>query len=161
MPLKNVYQNSKVIKLGLKHLKCCIKLDQKTLNGLWSLQQWKNQLTDPTNICLGLIHDSELIALGCGWTVLDEINITLIAVNPLHQRIGLGKLILTSLLNYARSRLITVATLEVKETNYAAIYFYESLNFKRIASRPKLYQDSSNAIVFQKTFKKNAKEISS
>ena len=85
--------NLKIIQLGEMHLDDCVELDQKSSNGLWSKSQWEIELTDPKRICLGIIElkTKKLLGICSAWLVTDELQITFIAVHPLHQRKGLGK----------------------------------------------------------------------
>ena len=91
----------RVIKLGINHLKDCIELDQKCLKGLWTNSQWEREIIDPKRICLGIIqmNSSKLLALCSGWLVVDELQISMIAVHPLYRRRGLGRFILSELIS--------------------------------------------------------------
>ena len=80
--------NFTIIQLGITHLNACLDLDQKSLKGLWNKSQWERELTDPKRICLGIIEleTKKLLGVCSAWLVLDEIHITSIAVQPIHQR---------------------------------------------------------------------------
>ena len=145
----------KTIQLGITHLNACIDLDQKSLKGLWSRSQWERELTDPHRICLGLIEleTKKLLGLCSAWLVIDELQITSIAVDPLHQRKGLGKFLLSDLIkrtNLLRSNQIH---LEVKKTNEPAKAFYKSMGFKVIGNRSNFYKDGSDALILTKELK--------
>ena len=86
-----------VISLNLKNVSSCMKLDQIALKGLWSKKQWEKELSDSRKLCLGIIQSSEIIALGCGYVILDELHLTAIAVHPHHRRIGLAQIVLSNL----------------------------------------------------------------
>ena len=137
----------KVITLGVDHLKKCFQLDQIALNGFWSEQQWKKELTDSKRLCLGLLNNSELLSFACGWIVIDELQITAIAVHPHYQRMGMGKKILSNLLLQAKSLGLKKATLEVKSNNASAKALYKSLNFKLSGKRKKFYRDGNDALI--------------
>tara|TARA_Y100001968_G_scaffold330294_1_gene381735 strand:+ start:2122 stop:2580 length:459 start_codon:yes stop_codon:yes gene_type:complete len=137
----------KVISLDVHHLKKCIELDEIALDGFWSEEQWKKELTDSERLCLGLINKSQLIAFACGWIVMDELQITAIAVHPNHQGIGKGKIILSKLLFRAKSLGLNKATLEVKNNNSSAKALYKSLDFKLSGKRKNYYRDGSDALI--------------
>ena len=146
---KKLYPQIKIKKIGIKYLNHCIRLDQETLNGIWTKRQWQEELTSTKRISLGAFQETKLIGLTSGWLTIDEINITFVGVNPLYQNQGIGTLMVLSLLQHSREIGISIATLEVKEKNLAAKALYESLDFHQIGSRYKLYQDGSNAVIYQ------------
>tara|TARA_Y100001968_G_scaffold238731_1_gene222146 strand:- start:636 stop:1130 length:495 start_codon:yes stop_codon:yes gene_type:complete len=137
----------KLISLGVSHLSKCCELDEIALNGLWSKDQWRKELSDSARLCLGLMNQSQLIAFACGWIVAGELQITSIAVYPNYQRMGLGKAILSELLLKARSLGVKKATLEVKITNESAKALYKSLEFKIKGRRKQIYRDGSDALI--------------
>ena len=146
---KILYSKIKIKKLGIQYLDHCIKLDKETLNGIWTERQWKDELTCAKRMCFGALHQTKLIGLISGWLATDEINITFVGVHPLFQNQGIASLMVLSLLSSSKEIGISTATLEVKESNQAAKSLYESLNFRQIGFRNKLYKDGSNALIYQ------------
>ena len=144
--------NARVIQLGINYLDACIELDQKSFKGLWTSSQWERELLDPKRICLGALESDsrKLLGLCSGWLVIDELQITALAVHPLHLRKGLGKLILKSVINRSRSIGINQIKLEVKDTNEPAKALYNSLGFKVKGHRSNFYKDGCNAIIYIK-----------
>tara|TARA_Y100001968_G_C18826150_1_gene466876 strand:- start:20 stop:457 length:438 start_codon:yes stop_codon:yes gene_type:complete len=142
------------------HLNACLHLDRKSLKGLWTKSQWERELSEPKRICLGAIDikTKKLLGICSAWLVIDELHITFIAVHPIHQRKGLGKLLLTDLIK--RSNLLETnhIQLEVKESNEQAKAFYKSMGFKIIANRSNFYKDGSDALLLIKKLKKNHKK---
>ena len=98
------------------HLNACIDLDQKSLKGLWSKSQWEDELTNPKRICLGVIdlETKKLLGLCSAWLIIDELHITAIAVDPIHQRKGLGKFLISELIKRSSSLGVNLIHLEVK-----------------------------------------------
>ncbi len=145
-----IYHQIKLIKLGIQDLQNCISLDLKTLKGMWNKEQWKEELTNSQKICFGIYKENLLIGFACGHIVIDEINITILAIMPSYQRIGLGGILIDHLLKEANKSGALIAKLEVKENNLFAKSFYKKNSFKQIGLRKKLYKDGSNAIIFQR-----------
>ena len=137
------------------HLNDCLDLDQKSFNGLWSKSQWKKELTDPERICLGIIESGtkKLLGICSAWLVLDELQVTFIAVNPMHQRKGLGKILLSQLIKRAKSLQTNHIHLEVKNNNEPAKALYKSMGFKTKGNRSNFYKDGSNALILTKEIK--------
>ena len=134
------------------HLSACIDLDQKSLNGLWTKTQWERELTDPKRICLGIIEfeTKKLLGLCSTWLVIDELQITSIAVHPLYQRRGLGKFLLSELIKRSNSLQTNQIKLEVKDNNEPAKAFYKSMGFKTVGNRSNFYKDGSDALILIK-----------
>ncbi len=140
----------KIIPLETKHLCLCIELDQNIFKGLWTKSQWEREIRDPKRICLGAFESKKLLALCSGWFILNELHITVLGVNPLHQRKGLGTLILSNIIYKAKLHGINKIILEVKETNEPAKALYKDLGFNIAGHRSQFYSDGSNAIIFIK-----------
>ncbi len=139
-----------IIPLETKHLGLCLELDQNTFQGLWTKSQWEREIRDPKRICIGAFESNKLLALCSGWCILKELHITVLIVNPLHLRKGLGTLILSSIIDRAKSQGINKIILEVKETNEPAKALYKNLGFKITGHRSHLYRDGGNALIFMK-----------
>ncbi len=147
--------NIKIIELGMMHINDCLELDQKSLKGLWTKSQWERELTDSKRICLGImdLKTKKILGLCSSWLVLDELHITLIAVDPIHQRKGLGKFLLSDLIKRSRSLRTNQIHLEVKETNEPAKALYKSMGFKTRANRSNFYKDGTSALLLTKETK--------
>ncbi|WP_269613375.1 ribosomal protein S18-alanine N-acetyltransferase [Prochlorococcus marinus] len=144
--------NLSIIQLDIMHLNECLDLDQKSLNGLWSKSQWLRELTDPKRICLGIIDlgTKKLLGLCSAWLVIDELQITFLAVHPRHQRKGLGRFLLSELIKRSKSLQTNHMYLEVKNNNEPAIAFYKSMGFKTVGNRSNFYKDGSDALILYK-----------
>ena len=144
--------NFTIIQLGKKHLNDCFDLDQKSLKGLWTKSQWERELSDPKRICLGVFEQEtkKLLGLCSAWQVMEELYITSMAVQPIHQREGLGKFLLSDLIKLSRSLRTNKIHLEVKDTNNSAKAFYKSMGFKTTGNRSNFYKDGSDALLLTK-----------
>ncbi len=144
--------NFTIIQIGIKHLNACIELDKKSLKGLWTMHQWEKELTDPKRICMGIIETEtkKLLGICCALSVVDELHITSLAIDPFHQRKGLGKLLLMDLIKRSHSLQTKCIHLEVKETNFPAKAFYRYMGFKLMGNRSNFYKDGSDALILAK-----------
>ena len=150
--------NITTIQLGIMHLNSCFDLDKKSLNGIWSKSQWEKELTDPKRICIGVINieTKKLLGVCTAWLVIDEIHLTLLAVEPIHQRKGLGKFLISDLIKRSKLFQANQIHLEVKATNNPAKAFYKSMDFKIVGNRRNFYKDGSEAILFNKQLNKKS-----
>ena len=135
------------VRLQISHLDACLKLDNNALQGLWTAEQWKKELQDSERLCVGIAAGKEVQAVACGWMVVDELQITLVAVDPEHRRQGLGQRVLISLLKQAHARGARRATLEVASCNQAAIGLYRRCGFTNAGSRRGYYSDGRDALI--------------
>ena len=136
-----------VISLNSEDLNSCLELDGIALKGLWSKDQWEKELSDSRRLCLGIFDSSKLIALGCGWIIVDELHLTAVAVHPKHRRLGLAQLILSNLFIKALNRGCDRVTLEVKSDDDAALGLYKSCGFKTAGYRRNYYKIGTDAFI--------------
>ena len=126
----------------------CLKLDARALNGLWTSDHWERELSEPDRICVGIAASEDvLIAVSCGWVVLDELQITVLAVDPDQRRRGLGRAVLRHLLMDASNAGVKQAILDVAHDNDAAQALYSSFGFKTIGRRAYYYRDGKDALI--------------
>jgi len=133
--------------LGLEQLQACVDLDQRALGGLWTAGQWQRELEDPHRPCWGLLQGDALVALACGWLVVDELHITAVAVEPAQRRRGLGRQVLELLLAQAAALGAAHATLEVAAGNAAALALYGRCGFSTAGVRRAYYRNGDDALV--------------
>ena len=136
-----------VTELDSSWLAACLVLDERALSGLWSAQQWRRELKDPRRLCLGWVQDQRLMGVACGWLVVDELHITVVAVDPDERRRGHGRCLLAALLQRARQEGAAHATLEVSDDNIAALALYNRLGFQTAGRREGYYRDGSDALI--------------
>jgi ribosomal-protein-alanine N-acetyltransferase len=85
--------------------------------------------------------------------ICGEAYITNIAVFGEYRKAGIGRALLKSACDGAKSRNCSFITLEVRESNYPAISLYESEGFKRVGVRKNFYSSpTENAVLFTKNF---------
>ena len=90
--------------LAPEHLEACLCLDQASLGGLWNRAQWQSELAEQRRPGVGLWQGQQLLAIASGWLVVDELHITVVAVDPEQRRRGLGQQVLKALLLEARQQ---------------------------------------------------------
>ena len=138
----------KTIRLQRTHALACLKLDALALHGLWTSDHWERELSDPQRICIGIAASGDtLLAMACGWVVLDELQITVLGVEPEHRRRGLGRAVLKRLLLDASSAGARHAILDVAEDNHGARTLYSAFGFQTVGRRDRYYRDGKNALI--------------
>src|SRR5689334_14240856 len=94
-------------------------IDRKCFPLPWQEPAYVTELSNRASCYLTLRVSCEIVGYGGLWVVAKEAHITTLAVDPVHQRKGLGDLILGSRLDEAILRGATFCTLEVREGNRA------------------------------------------
>ncbi len=128
-------------------LSACLELDAAALGGLWSAAQWQTELAAESRPGLGIWEEGGLVAMACGWMILEELHITLVAVDPLRRRQGLGALVLQALLELGRSHGARHATLEVSTANAPALALYAAAGFQEAGVRRRYYRNGEDALI--------------
>ena len=132
----------RLIKVGGEHLESLARLESLCFAHPMSLDNLKMLLPDGIGDGFVMLDDKdEAVAYGGVIFVLDEGQILNIATHPDHRRRGYGRIIMDSILALAKEKSISFVTLEVRESNAAAIGLYESLGFY-VVGRLKGYYDT-------------------
>ena len=141
-----------VRRLQAADLQACLSLDGAALGGFWSESQWRSELEGAGRLCLGIdaadaSDPASLVAVACGWLVVDELHITVLAVHPAGRRRGLGRQLLEALLAAAQARGAQHATLEVAADNQAALALYGACAFRTAGTRRGYYRGGQDALI--------------
>ena len=114
---------------------------EKLCFGAAAWSQNSLELLTREGIGMGMVcrKDGRIVAYGGMLCVVDEGQITNIATHPDYRRQGYGDAIVDSLKKYAKNNRLDVITLEVRESNEAAIKLYSKLGFKIDGKRKDFY----------------------
>ncbi len=119
--------------LSRKNLREVLAIETVSFPEPWSQFLFLKEIDQPSSYFMVFRVNSELIGYGGFWLIADEVHITNVAVHPLHRRQGYGSMILQHLLDAAVSKKATMATLEVRENNLAALSMYRKFKFRQVA----------------------------
>lgn len=135
-----------VRKMTLKDIEGVMKVDRDCFSIPWSrecfLMELKSSLS--TYVVAVVINDEslneEVIGYGGFYMVMDQVEITNIAVLGERRGQGIGRSILEALIKLAVIGGGKVVNLDVRESNEAAKALYYSYGFKLVGSRKGYYQ---------------------
>lgn len=125
---------------------------EKTIFSLpWSQKSFLEACQKLENIYLTAIIDGQVVGY-CGmWTVMEEGNITNMAVAEQYRKNGIAFLLMKEMEQIAIKKGITAFFLEVRESNINAIKLYEKMKYKSVGIRKNFYERPvENAIVMSK-----------
>jgi ribosomal-protein-alanine N-acetyltransferase len=127
--------------LGYSDLPSVIAIERRSFTTPWSLAMFVLELSKPSSICLaahgpdGEIHGYLVCArYDKVWHLMN------VAVSPERRRRGIAVGLIEEM--FERSGDESRFTLEVRESNKAAIAMYEQLGFQRAGRRQRYYQDN-------------------
>lgn len=144
-------QNIVFTNLGYEHLEQIAELERQCFAmDAWSLELLKGELEDKSKHYFVALGKNIVLAYGGYAQILDEAHIMNIAVKKGYRNMGLAKGIISLLIDDAKKRGIKRATLEVNETNTAAINLYEKFGFKLFGKRKNYYQNTHDALIYWK-----------
>lgn len=121
-------------------------LEKQCFPAPWTKEMLTAELEKNDLACYGVLVPAQqpalVLAYGGFWHILDEAHVMNLAVFPDYQRRGLGKLLLESMITWARSLRITRMTLEVRTSNVAAQHLYAQFGFVASGVRKGYYEDN-------------------
>lgn len=122
-----------------EHLRAVAEIERMTFAEAWSEKSLELLLTEAAMgaVCLS---DGKAVAYGGMLWAPDEGQITNIAVMEGFRGKGFGNAILTFLIDAARARRCEMISLEVRESNAAAISLYEKHGFFIAGKRKRFYK---------------------
>jgi len=85
------------------------------------------------------------------WLMVDEAHLTSIAVRETHRHLGIGELLLISIINLAAQLNAHMVTLEVRLSNLTAQALYEKYGFTKVGIRRSYYSDDGEDAVIMST----------
>lgn len=132
-------------------LEAVVQIEEKLFSQPWSRQGFLDSLQADNTIYLVALAD-DTVAGYCGLLqVLDEADITNVAVDEAFQRRGIARALLQELFTQAQKRGVTALTLEVRKSNVSALSLYESLGFENCGIRRNFYEKpTEDAVIMWK-----------
>lgn len=127
----------KVHRLVENDLPAVLALDMQTNPHPWNQAQWQDSLRQ--HVCLGLTSQDRLLGVVVAMPLPEEAELLLIAVQPAHQGLGLGRELLQALLDLLRAEYRERLFLEVRTSNVRAQKFYAAAGFQEIGRRKNYY----------------------
>jgi [ribosomal protein S18]-alanine N-acetyltransferase len=144
-------ENVEIRRLTYSDLPHVIAIERRAFPTPWSLSMFVLELSKPSGICLAATEDGGLVGyLVCSRydTVWHLMNV---AVDPARRREGIASTLITHLFD-AADRPHEQYTLEVRESNEAAIALYERFGFRGAGHRRAYYHDNrEDALIMWRT----------
>lgn len=144
-----IIPNKIIIKESIEsHINDIYEISKSCLKNSWSLKLYQEDFRNVFSKYFSLIYDNKLIGFLSVYIIINEINITNIAVDKNYQGNGFSKYLFSNLIDSYKNFEIF---LEVRESNYIAINLYKKFKFIEIHRRENYYSNPiENAIIMKK-----------
>lgn len=127
------------------------EIEKASFSKPWSYRAFKKALDMSNYIYVVGVANREVLGYGGVYCVLNEANITNVAVKDKIRNRGIGYGILVGLIEEVKKAGMDSITLEVRESNNAAIHLYEQLGFESVGIRKDFYdKPNENAVIMWK-----------
>ncbi|MFP2959557.1 ribosomal protein S18-alanine N-acetyltransferase [Myxococcus sp. 1LA] len=138
--------------MTVEDLPAVMLLEKAAFKNPWSQDLLKRELQHEWSTIL-LVEEEregkapELLGLAIFWIVHDEVHVLNVATAPQHRRRGVARAVMDEVLARGRAKRCTLATLEVRKSNEAALQLYRTYGFRAVGIRPNYYVDEGEDAV--------------
>lgn len=127
-------------------------LESKIFSMPWNREDFWRMAENKNAAYIVGVLDEKIIAYAGAWLAFDDAEVMNIAVDENFRGNGYGKKIFAELIKICVERGATAITLEVRESNIAAIKLYESFGLKSVGIRKNYYDNpTENALIMWNT----------
>lgn len=141
-----------IVEMKAEHIPEIARLEIECFSSPWSENALAEELENKNSHFLAAVSDKLLGYIGVQ-EICGEAYIANIAVLGEHRKSGIGRALLKAACEGAKERKCEFITLEVRESNLAAIGLYESEGFEKAGIRKNFYSDpTENGLIYTKYF---------
>jgi [ribosomal protein S18]-alanine N-acetyltransferase len=131
-----------------RHLDAIHEIETLSFVSPWSANAFKAEVKNPVSHLWAMFLDDKLLGYICFWLVDREMQLATIAVHPSSRNRGMGRELLTKMIETGLAERAESIWLEVRESNRTARTLYEKSGFGPVGKRRKYYSDNDeDAIV--------------
>lgn len=146
-----------IIDVTPDHIDSIIEIENLCFSLPWTRTALENQMNAKNCLFLAAVDGSKVLGYIGLMTVLDEGYISNVAVAPQYRRCGIANALIDALMERTKDSLAFM-TLEVRESNAAAIALYKKHGFIPVGTRKNYYENpKENALLMTLFFKAEEK----
>lgn len=123
-----------------KDLKFVLQVEEECFTMPWTMSDFEEEIKNPSAVYLVAELDGVVVGFSGLWNILNEGNITNIAIKKEYQSQGIGTKLLEALINHSAKMGMVALTLEVRVSNLSAQHLYKKLGFEQAGIRKDFYQ---------------------
>ncbi len=149
----------RIVPMDRSHIEALAELERLSFSSPWSIAMLQEELFNDTASYL-VAEDETGKVLGYAGlhVILDEGYIDNVVVHPDYRRKGIARKLVEVYLRFGAAKL-SFLTLEVRESNVAALELYRSLGFAPEGRRPQYYRNpKEDAILMTRRWNRDSEE---
>lgn len=144
--------NYTIIPMNKSHISAVANIEKVCFASPWTEEGIAEELKNPLAHFLVAVGEEVMGYIGVH-EICGEGSITNVAVLPNFRCNGIGKALVSAAINGAKERNCEFITLEVRKSNFPAIFLYSSLGFEQVGLRKNFYSSpTEDAVLMTKTF---------
>lgn len=147
-------KNVSLVSTTLEHINDIIDFESKFEHPTISKESLAHDIASTDYYYVSAIYNNKVIGYAGIHILVDHVDVITVAVDKEFQNIGIGKMLLSNIIEKALDLSINEIFLEVRISNINAIKLYESFGFVKISERKNYYTDEignfENAAVYIK-----------
>lgn len=141
-----------IIDMNHSHVAAVAELEKLCFSAPWSENAVRSELTNPLSLWLVAVENDRVVGYVGSQTVLDEADMMNVAVSPDERQKGVGRALVTALVERLKANGVRCLTLEVRSSNEPAKALYQKLGFTQVGRRPNYYRaPREDALILRKT----------
>lgn len=141
-------------KMKEEHLDQVMEIEKKSFSDPWNKSFFSQDIDNQSALPLVAKADDKIIGYVCLWKILDEIQISNIAVCPERRRRGIGEEMMQRILKMTKEQDYRRISLDVRISNKAAINLYQKFGFREAGRRKNYYRHpQEDALILEKVLK--------
>ena len=141
-----------IFEMTQEHVPGVVNVENNSFTIPWSEKSFKDELNNSLAKYFVAVIEKTVIGYIGMWEISGQCDITNAAVLPEYRRHGIGRLLIEHIVQHCKDNSLSPITLEVRQSNAAAIMLYKSAGFLPVGNRKKYYADTGeDAIIMSKT----------
>ena len=130
-----------------------MKIEYLSFNEPWSEKTFIHELSEPKPFSFSCVlrkkENQQILGYTYFWILLHEVHLLTLAISPHLRNHGLGSFLLQWVLEKGKEKKASVAFLEVRSSNTAAIHLYKKHAFQESSRRKDYYtHPREDALIF-------------
>lgn len=131
----------KIRKMQKEDIEGVLEVEKESFKTPWTRRLFFDELENPRTVYYVCCSEDEILGYGGMWHVVDEGQITNIAVKKNSRKKGIGSKILEEIINWSKEHDIKVIELEVRQGNFGALELYKKYGFRAVGKRKGYYKE--------------------
>lgn len=134
-----------IVKLTAEHSAAVAAIEEICFSTPWSENAILHEVTNPISYWLVAVENGQVLGYVGSQYSYGEADMMNLAVVPDFRKRGIGQLLVAELISHLDDLDVKSLTLEVRESNAAAVSLYEKMGFLQVGLRPNYYQKPREA----------------